>query len=170
MRRTIFLRIIAELNKLNDELQDKLKASHNELAESEKTISKSNLKIDTLTKENEQTAIDSLDIKARYTSLNDKYADAKSRLEEAKYELSSERASFDEKLRLKDARIMKMERKIEVLTRQVSLTEQMVTDITDDKTVKLSNKLKEMKQPYCKSPGVKTKPNRHAAIEAVAAQ
>ncbi len=52
---------------------------------------------------------------------------------------------------------MKMERKIEVLTRQVSLTEQMVTDISDDKSAKLSNKLKEMKQPYCSSPKAKGK-------------
>lgn len=93
-----------------------------------------------------------MDIQARYASLNDKYAENVSLLEEVKYELDSERGSFDEKLRLKDARIMKMERKIEVLTRQVSLTEQMVTDINDDKSAKLSNKLKEMKQPYCSSP------------------
>ena len=156
---------LSEQSKLNDQMQEKLDANLNEIAELEKTLSKSNLKIDTLTRENEQTSIDMLDIQARYATLNDKYAETVSTLEEVKYELDSERSSFDEKLRLKDARIMKMERKIEVLTRQVSLTEQLVTDISsdDDKSAKLNNKLKEMKQPYCSSPKAKSKTKGAAA-------
>ncbi len=160
---------LAELTKQNKKLQSKLEASYNELAENDKAISKSNMKIEALTRENEQTAIDSLDIQARYASLNEKYAEGKSLLEEVKYELSSERSSFDEKLRLKDTRIMKMERKIEVLTRQVSLTEQMVTDINDEKTAKLGDRLLEMKQPYCKNPSTKNKASRTASTEASAA-
>ena len=147
----LFKHEIAELNKQNSNLQNKIELIQNEYGENEKLLSKANLKIDTLSRENEQTAIESLDIQARHASLNEKYAETASSLEEVKYELSSERSSFDEKLRLKDARIMKMERKIEVLTRQVSLTEQMVSEITDEKTSSLSNKLKEMKQPYCKN-------------------
>lgn len=151
---------ISELDKQNQDLQKTLDANQNELTDAEKQLSKANLKIDTLTRENEQTAIDSLDIQARYASLNEKYAESASLLEEVKYELDSERSSFDEKLRLKDARIMKMERKIEILTRQISITEQMVTEITDEKTSDLSAKLSEMKKPYCSNPATKSKASK----------
>ena len=160
---------LVELTKQNNDLQIKLDENQNQLVENEKALSKSNLKIDTLTRENEKTAIESLDIQARYTSLNGKYAETKSLLEEVKYELSSDRASFDEKLRLKDARIMKMERRIEVLTRQVSLTEQMVNNVGDEKTNELNKKLKEMKQPYCKASSTKSKASKAVLEQAAAA-
>jgi len=148
-RNSILTHELAETRKQNKDLQVKLDDVQNELSTMEKSLCKANMKVDTLTRENEQTAVDILDIQARYTSLNDRHAETMSTLEEVRYELDSERGSFDEKLRLKDARIMKMERKIEVLTRQVSLTEQMIGDLGDDNAENLNDKLQKMKKAPC---------------------
>jgi len=149
-RNSILAHELAETRKQNKDLQVKLDDAQNDLSTMEKSLSKANMKVDTVTRENEQTAVDILDIQARYTSLNDRHAETMSTLEEVRYELDSERSSFDEKLRLKDARIMKMERKIEVLTRQVSLTEQMIGELGDDNAEDLNDKLQKMKTAPCK--------------------
>ncbi len=148
---------LSNLLTFNNELKEKLKASHTEITNNEKSLSKSELKINTLTNENEQLSLDNQDIQTRYKSLSDHNAETISLLEEAQHELKSNNKSAEEKLRLKDARILKMERQLKVLTRQLSLTEQMATESQDAAKTNLDLKLHKNNKVQCKNNKYQTK-------------
>ncbi|MEM8649130.1 MAG: hypothetical protein AAGF54_01220 [Pseudomonadota bacterium] len=140
----------------NRELKDRLSQLTEETANQEKSIAKMKMQYDALQKENQQTLIDMSDIQNRYTTLSSKFTETQSELEQAKYELASKVTSTEEKIRLKDVRILKLEKNIEVLTRKMSLAEDMLAEIGHDKSIA------DMKELIEKS---KSKPQKKTAAK-----
>ncbi|MEM9279265.1 MAG: hypothetical protein AAGA76_11885, partial [Pseudomonadota bacterium] len=110
----------AEQQKQIEMLKNKLTNSETEVADLKKSIANQKLHVEGLTKDNETLALDLADIQGRYEKLNGKYSEANIRAEEFEYKLKAEVANADERLELKDSRILQLEKAVEVLTKEAA--------------------------------------------------
>ncbi|MEM9332074.1 MAG: hypothetical protein AAGA53_12155 [Pseudomonadota bacterium] len=110
----------SECKRKIDSLQQKLMQTELEVSEAKKSFANQKIHVDSLTKDNELLAIDLADIQARYEKLNAKYSEAKVTAEDFEYKLKSEIVNSEERVQLKEARILQLEKAVEVLTKEAA--------------------------------------------------
>jgi len=73
--------------------------------------------------------MDLADIQSRYEKLNNKYSEAQVAAEEFEYKLKAEVTNSEEKIQLKDARIMQLEKSIETLSKAAASIDRVSTSL-----------------------------------------
>ncbi|MGI9352556.1 MAG: hypothetical protein ACR2O3_13410 [Rhizobiaceae bacterium] len=121
------------------DLEDRSLLMSNQISEHEKVISRQSLRIDTQSNEISQYLLELQDVQNINSISNEKCNELKAELEETKYQLEAERTGFEEKIRLKNSRIKKLEQNLEVLTRQLSLSEDLSANLKHELEVEHQN-------------------------------
>ncbi|MDJ0613996.1 MAG: hypothetical protein QNJ29_09990 [Rhizobiaceae bacterium] len=127
----------------NSDLGNKLAVIEQRFTEQEKAFSRTRLELSNTTAELEQSQLNANDIQDRYNKLSEEYSALKSSHDESLFDLEAEKRGSEEKVRLKNARIMKLERSIEVLNRQLAIAENLLGNAHYDSALASLKKRKE---------------------------
>lgn len=100
-----------------------------QLAELQRVANDTKELVEGLTEEKSAVDMELKDVSAKYKSLREKYAEQTAELEDKTYSLETLAEDYEEKYRLKDAHIFKLESEINVSEKQVMLADDMIASL-----------------------------------------
>lgn len=100
-----------------------------QLAELQRTANDMKEMVDELTEDKATVGMELKDVAAKYKSLREKYAEQTAELEDKNYALETMAEDYEEKYRLKDAHIFKLESEINVSEKQVMMADDMIASL-----------------------------------------
>jgi len=116
------------IDQKNADLCAKLAESEQKKSEQEIILERNQQEISKLVAKCEQTQLKTDEAQDSYNKLNEKYVTLQTQHEERSFEFDATQRDSDEKIRLKTARIVKLERSIQVLNKQLAITERLLED------------------------------------------